>query len=104
MKHFLNFSLWIPIVTTAKPLLVTTFRMQIFFFIRKRVYNFVSDRVKKALVMRHNPEQKEPMDGPYIVKHFNVLNDAGNRVKATQYRGSALLYKRHPMMLQGSGD
>ena len=94
MKNFLNFNLWIPVSKIENPLLQTIYRMQVLFWIKKNVYEPVTDEKKASLKMFSNPEHKEPMTGAYIIKHFNVLSE-GKRVKATQYRGSSTIYQRH---------
>ena len=95
---FFCFKLWIPTAFKKDPLPNVEQRMQVFFWIKRKVYGKIPDNLKQHLKIRWNPEKKEPMTGDYLVKHGAVRDKDGKVVKSTRYRGSGLVYKRHPMM------
>lgn len=109
---FLNFKLWIPTAFKKDPLPNVEKRMQVFFWIKRKVYEPVSKEMKADLKIRWNPERKEPMQGNYLVKHYRavsrkkVMVDGEEEitekvVPVTQYKGSGIVYVRHAMRAKG---
>jgi len=94
---FLFFKLWIPTKFEEKPLPIVTERLQVFFWIKRKVYQtLLFDRkMKDVLKMKTNPERRTPLSGNYLVKHGQIKDDKGKIIDATQYKGSGIIYKRH---------
>ena len=96
MNTFFNFSLWIPTKKVECPLPVQKMRMQILFFIKKMVYQPISNEIKENLRTKHDPLFQKRAMGDYIVKH-GMINTEKGLEKVTIYKGDSLMYKRHAL-------
>ena len=96
MNSFFNFDLWISPKLSYHPLPVVTLRMQVFFWIKRKVYQPVENTVKASLKMSKHPLYIKRSMGSYLVKHTVSKTDSGEMKKATVYKNDMLMYLRHP--------
>ena len=88
---------WIEVKKIPGVLKKTVFRREIFFWIRKEVFDFIPIERMNELRMKHYPAhlKAKPLKDGYLILHGKTFDADGNVVNFTRYKGSINYYKRH---------